>query len=323
MSKLVSDNLYVRNLHPFNNPLTSGHPILDPMYSKLISDGVSNSVKDLIEIPTFSQMEATITKKKMEEQKLKKFALDNNEVFKEKSLEQLTYNHFKELDDNRKKEQETQYRYFGLSPEEMKTVREKQRDELLSKLATQPLTNSDLRSISKWAASLPFSTNKMTFQEAVALDDDRRRPVVIVDGKKQDEEEDEDEDEEDEGDEGDQGDEEDEGEMTVEEQVRKDYRINAEVESPIFMQFMAIRNYLQENYGFVNVEGPVYAFYGSKDEYDYDKSTFIDKFNISKKRNPDADENLVRAYRELNEMKTIFGRRSVKSILLNIVNDRY
>jgi hypothetical protein len=263
-------------------------------------------------------MEATITKKKMEEQKLKKFALDNNEVFKEKSLEQLTYNHFKELDDNRKKEQETQYRYFGLSPEEMKTVREKQRDELLNKLATQPLTNSDLRSISKWAASLPFSTNKMTFQEAVALDDDRRRPVVIVDGKKQDEEEEE-------GDEGDEGDEEEDESKrdarTPEEIVKDTYGISYAIRSKEFNEFMGIRAFLQSRFRYVDIDRHKYSFYANKSDFDERKPGV--KINSSKKT---GDPELVKVYNDLYALiknKKIFkGNVSAVMIIENIINKR-
>ena len=307
MSKLVSDNLYVRNLHPFNNPLTSGHPILDPMYSKLISDGISNSVKDLIEIPTFSQMEATITKKKMEEQKLKKFALDNNEVFKEKSLEELTYNHFKELDDNRKQDQETKHRYFGLSPDEMEKVKEKQRDELLNKLATQPLTNSELRSISQWAASLPFSTNKMTFQEAMALDDARRQPVIVSGGA---------------GSGDGSGDGSGGGEAkTPEGDVKNKYGITVAITSKEFIEFMGIRALLQARFGYVDVDRHKYEFYKTKSDYDEAKAGI--EMNSSTKT---GDAELLKVYADLYALiktKKIFrGAVSANMIIENIINKR-
>jgi hypothetical protein len=115
--------------------------------------------------------------------------LSKNPLFKEKTLEELTYSHFKGLYDDKRKDEEIKMRYFGLNPDEMQQVREIQREEQLNKIATEPLNGSDMRHMSRWVQSLPFETKGKTYNELKAEEEARRAPIVIDTGMRPTEDE--------------------------------------------------------------------------------------------------------------------------------------
>jgi hypothetical protein len=186
---LKFDNLYVTNKKPYIDPMSRINPVRDNDFNPILRDSVFNQVNQLFQEPSFSQIEEMISKQRQDEQNLREFILSKNPLFKEKTLEELTYSHFKGLYDDKRKDEEIKMRYFGLNPDEMQQVREIQREEQLNKIATEPLNGSDMRHMSRWVQSLPFETKGKTYNELKAEEEARRAPIVIDTGMRPTEDE--------------------------------------------------------------------------------------------------------------------------------------
>jgi hypothetical protein len=178
MSNLVSDKLYVTNKQPYVDPMSLIHPIKNSDFNERVKDAVYNEVEQLFQEPSFSEIEEIVSKQKEQERKLRQFVLKRNPLFKEKTLEELTYSHFKGLYDDKRKDEEVMMKYFGLNPEEMQQVRETQRQEELDKLAKEPLKQTDVRNMREWVRGLPFQTNGKSYNE-LKREEEKRRNVII------------------------------------------------------------------------------------------------------------------------------------------------
>ena len=92
---LKFDNLYVTNKKPYIDPMSRINPVRDNDFNSIVRDSVLKEVKSLFQEASFSQIEEAISKQRQEEQNIREFVLRKNPLFKEKTLEELTYSHFK------------------------------------------------------------------------------------------------------------------------------------------------------------------------------------------------------------------------------------
>jgi hypothetical protein len=167
MTTLKRDNLYVTNTRPYEDPMAMVRPLKDDVIMKS-SNAVFNAVqKNFNAEPSFSEIEKMISEQTQKEHELVQFVTTNFDQFKHKSIKTLTHKYFADLEREKVKAEQLKASYFGLNSQEMAVVREKQRDKLLQRLATEPLSKEEEKSIGMWLSSLPFDSNGMSYKDAV------------------------------------------------------------------------------------------------------------------------------------------------------------
>ena len=170
-SGLKPNLLVTTNENPYINPLS----IADKYSEKgeLNTQNLTASINESFEWqPTFNDIANILNKANDEEREISGFMNDptNKDWFKQKSLEQQSYDYFKSINEQAEKDKRTRYEFFGLGAEEIAKANAQERDNLVKKASSGLMSEAEKIAMSRWITTLPFDTTGMTYNQVVAKD---------------------------------------------------------------------------------------------------------------------------------------------------------